>query len=125
PAGPVAPAGPVGPAGPAGPCGPGGPAGIWPARKSARSSEPFFTLIEVTLLLWSCAFPTLFLGSALTAAIPVPLSATSRAMQATIIAGDGLRRWPRMGILARLCIRSRGMRRRRQKGLGWRPYGIR
>jgi hypothetical protein len=57
-------------------------------------------LIDVTLLFFSCAFPMLFLGIALTAAMPVPLRATSSARQAMIIAGDGLRSLPRMRILS-------------------------
>jgi hypothetical protein len=45
----------------------------------------------VTALFLSCAVPTLFLATWLTAATPVPPSATSSAIQATTIAGDGRR----------------------------------
>jgi hypothetical protein len=45
----------------------------------------------VTALFFSCGVPTLFLASWLTAATLVPPSATSSAMHATIIAGDGRR----------------------------------
>jgi hypothetical protein len=39
-----------------------GPAGIWPDLKSARSSEPFATLDEVTAFAFSWSVPTLFAG---------------------------------------------------------------
>jgi len=50
---------------------------------------------ETTEFAFSCSDPTLFLGMTMvTAATLVPASAASSAMQATTIAGDGLR--PRM-----------------------------
>jgi hypothetical protein len=49
-------------------------------------------LLEVTALSLIWSVPTLFRGSAETAATLVPPSATSRAMQATTIDGDSLRR---------------------------------
>jgi hypothetical protein len=46
----------------------------------------------VTALSLSCGVPTLFLASCVAAAMPVPLNATSSAMQATIMAGEGRRK---------------------------------
>jgi hypothetical protein len=43
----------------------------------------------VTALFFSCALPTLFFGTAWTAAMLVPVSAMSSAVQAMTIAGDG------------------------------------
>jgi hypothetical protein len=45
--------------------------------KSFLRSDPFFTATEVTLFLWSCFAPTLFLGSE--TAYDVPLSARKSA----------------------------------------------
>ena len=50
------------------------------------------TLALVTALFFSCAVPTLAFGRAATAAMPVPLRATSSAIHATTIAGEGRRR---------------------------------
>lgn len=74
---PFGPGEPLVPAGPAGPCGPRGPDGNWPRLKSFLRSDPFFTATEVTLFLWSCFAPTLFLGSE--TAYDVPLSARKSA----------------------------------------------
>jgi hypothetical protein len=50
-------------------------------------------LAAVTALFLSCAVPTLFFGTeASTAAMLVPVRATSNALHATTIAGDGARR---------------------------------
>jgi hypothetical protein len=57
--------------------------------KSTASSDRFFTFAEMTALLFSWGVPTLSSGTLTTAAIPVPLSATSSAIEATTIAGAG------------------------------------
>jgi len=60
--------------------------------KSARRSEPFWTLDELTEFAFNCSEPTLFLGmTTVTAATLVPARAASSATQATTIAGDGCR----------------------------------
>jgi hypothetical protein len=57
--------------------------------KSTASSERFFTFAEMTALLFSWGVPTLNSGTLPTAAMLVPPSATSSAIEATTIAGDG------------------------------------
>ena len=84
------PFGPAGPAAPARPCAPGGPAGIWPGLKADPSNECGFTFAATTAPFRSCAVPTLFAGR-MTAAYPVPPSATTSATQATTSAADGRR----------------------------------
>src|SRR6476619_149743 len=122
PAGPAAPAGPAGPTAPADPCGPTGPAGSWPGAKSERSSDRAATFAEFTALFlifgldtaasFSCSVPTLFRPSCVTAAMPVPPSATSNARHATTIAGEGRRKsflisYPFLeACIARLPLRS-------------------
>jgi hypothetical protein len=61
-----------------------------PFLKSEASSEEFFTFALVTAPFLSCALPTEFLGSAVTAYV-VPPSATARAMMAMTVAGDSRR----------------------------------
>jgi hypothetical protein len=92
---------PGGPAGPAGPAGPVGPAGSCPGAKSARSNERFATFADVTAAflifgfvtapVFSCAVPTVFLPSWLTAATLVPPNAIPRARHAMTSAGEGRR----------------------------------
>ncbi len=87
----MAPAGPADPAGPGGPCTPLGPLGIWPDLKSRANSDPFLTLAETTALFLSWSVPMLLRGTATaTAAMLVPPSATSSAIEATTIDGDGV-----------------------------------
>src|SRR5919197_3646491 len=85
---PVAPRAPAAPAGPAGPRSPRGPRGSCPALKSLLSNERGFTLGDVTAFALSCAVPTLLRGMRSWAYAPPP-SASSSAMNATTIAGDG------------------------------------
>ena len=73
---------PGGPIGPCSPCGPLPGAGSCPAWKSFASSEPSFTLAEVTALLlslppvtapfFSCFVPTLLAGRLTAAYAPPP-----------------------------------------------------
>ena len=51
----------------------------------------FFTFAEMTAFAFSCGVPTLNSGTLPTAAMLVPPSATSSAIEATTIAGDGRR----------------------------------
>src|SRR2546421_13121530 len=67
PAGPVGPRAPAAPAAPAGPTGPAGPAGIWPALKSALSSEWFLTFPLVPAVFFNWALPPLFPGKTVAA----------------------------------------------------------
>jgi hypothetical protein len=63
------------------------------SRISAPVNELFLTLIDVTAFLFSCAVPTLFLGSV--AAHAVPPRAIESAMHATTIGGEGALRTKR------------------------------
>jgi hypothetical protein len=79
-----------------------GPAGSCPGAKSDRSSDLAATFAELTALFLifgfvtapslSCGVPTLFLASCVAAAMPVPLRATSSAIQAMTMAGEGRRK---------------------------------
>ncbi|HEY1368635.1 MAG TPA: hypothetical protein VGF23_16050, partial [Gaiellaceae bacterium] len=56
----------------------------------AAVTELLLILAATTALLFSCALPTLFFGTvAWTAAMLVPVNATSNAAHAITIAGDG------------------------------------
>jgi hypothetical protein len=51
--------------------------------------DPFLTFVDTTALLLSCFVPTLFAGSAETAAKLVPPSAASNASAESTVAGEG------------------------------------
>jgi hypothetical protein len=57
--------------------------------KSLHTREKFLTFLLVTALSSSCAVPTLDRGNAETAATLVPVRATSNAIEAMTVPGDG------------------------------------